>query len=670
MRARAQPASWLVLLRAFMTVLLLVTTAARAADDDEPPALRAAVASGALPPLSLRLPAEPSVVALDAAGQVPGQWGGVLRTLASQPKDTRMMVVFGYARLVGYDPNWALVPDLLAAVDVEEGRIFTLRLRKNHRWSDGAPFTTEDFRFWWEDVVGNSELTPGGPERFLLVDGEPPRFEVLDEITVRYTWTRPNPFFLPALAGARPEYIYAPAHVLMRLHPRWRDRIELEALAKAEGQRNWAALFNLKSQLYRNDNPDLPTLEPWMLVTRPPSSRFIFKRNPYFHRIDRNGLQLPYIDTVALTVVGAALIPAKAAAGDADLQARGLGFENYTILKQAQKRGGHHVRLWRSARGAELALYPNLNASDEGWRSLLRDARFRRALSLSIDRHEINQVIYYGLALPGNDTLLPQSSLYRPEYAERWARYDPAAANLLFDEIGLLRDGDGIRQMPDGRSLEIVVETAGEDPTQIAILQLMTDHLREVGIRLYPKAEQREVLRNRVFAGQTVMSVWFGLENALPTAATPPNELAPTSQQQLNWPKWGQHWETGGRAGAPPDDPSATELLSLYAGWTKTASLQRKQELWHQMLAIRTDQVFTIGTVRGVPQPVVVSDRLRNVPVEAIYNWEPGAFFGVYHPDTFWFDDSGAVAGSAQPKEAEYSPDMLWPEGGIEPPRQ
>ncbi len=629
--------------RGLLLPLLLSLTAAadpaKAGIFIEPPALAAAVAAGALQPVAERLPAEPSVVALDGPGQAPGQWGGELRTLVSQPKDTRMMVVFGYARLVGYDTNWNLVPDLLAGVDIEQGRIFTLRLRRGHRWSDGAPFTSEDFRFFWDDIVNNKELTPGGPERFLLVDGKPPRFQVVDETTVRYSWEQANPFFLPALAGARPEYIFAPAHTLMRLHPRWRDRAELEQQAKAEGQRNWAALFNLKSQLYRNDNPELPTLEPWMLTTKPPSSRFIFARNPYYHRVDRNGRQLPYIDSVALTIVGASLIPAKAAAGDADLQARGLGFENYTILKQAEGRGGHHVRLWRTARGSELALYPDLNVEDESWRPLLRDPRFRRALSLAIDRREINQVIYYGLAIEGNDTVLPQSPLFRPEYAEQYARRDLAQANRLLDEIGLTRDGDGIRRMADGRPLEIVIETAGEDPTQIAILQLMTDHWREIGIRLFPKAEQREVLRNRVFAGQAVMSVWFGLENALPTASTPPNELAPTSQQQLNWPKWGQHWETGGRAGTAPDDLAAAELLRLYTTWTTAVSLDEKRDLWHRMLAIRADQMFTIGTVRGVPQPVVVADRLRNVPVEAIYNWEPGAFFGVYHPDTFWFDD-------------------------------
>jgi peptide/nickel transport system substrate-binding protein len=652
-----------------LALLLALASRLDAATYIERPELAEAVRAGLLPPVDQRVPADPSIVALDGPGLSPGRYGGELRMLASQPKDTRMMVVYGYARLVGYDPQWNLVPDLLARADVQEGRIFTLHLRNGHRWSDGQPFTAEDFRFYWENIANNADLSPGGLERFLLVDGRPPRFEVIDETTVRYTWEQPNPFFLPALAGARPDYIYAPAHYLKAFHPRYREKAELKEMASKEGQRNWVALFNLKGQQYRNDNPDLPTLEPWKLVTRPPSSRFVFERNPFFHRVDRNGRQLPYIGTVALTVVSPQLIPVKSATGDADLQARGLSFENYTILKQGEKRNAFHVRLWRSARGAELALYPNLNVNDPQWRALLRDVRFRRALSLAIDRHEINQVIYYGLALEGNDTVLPESPLFRPEYAETWARFDIAEANRLLDEVGLgRRGGNPIRLLPDGRPLEVVVETAGEEPTQIAILQLTADTWREAGLRLFPKAEQRDVLRNRVFAGQSTIAAWYGLDNALATPSTPPNELAPTSQQQLCWPKWGQYVETSGRAGESIDDVTAAQLLNLYLSWTWTTSLAEKTEIWHRMLGIRADNVFTIGTVRSVPQPVVVNDRLRNVPVDGIYNWDPGAFFGVYRPDTFWFEDGAATVERKAPPE--HGPDTLWLEGGFETQEQ
>jgi peptide/nickel transport system substrate-binding protein len=241
---------------------------------------------------------------------------------------------------------------------------------------------------------------------------------------------------------------------------------------------------------------------------------------------------------------------------------------------------------------------------------------------------------------------LPESPLYRPEYAERSARFDIAEANRLLDALGLNQRGsDGIRLTPHGRPLELVVETAGEEPSQLAILHLITDTWREAGIRLFAKSEQREVLRSRVFAGRTLMSVWYGLENALAKPSTPPNELAPTSQQQLCWPMWGRHFESSGRAGEPIDDPAAAELLRLYEAWTGSTSEAEMAEIWRRILTIRMENVFSIGTVRKVPQPVVVNDRLRNVPTEGIYNWEPGAFFGVYRPDTFWFDDTKKTAG-------------------------
>jgi peptide/nickel transport system substrate-binding protein len=612
----------------------------------EPPYLADRVASGVLPPVGERLPRTPLVITANPPVTSTGTYGGELRTLATKQRDTRLMVVFGYARLVGYDTEWRLAADILKDATVDDGRIFTLYLRPGHRWSDGQPFTAEDFRFYWEDVANNPELSPGGPERFLLVDGKPPVFEVIDPWTVRYSWDKPNPFFLPALAGARPEYIYMPSHYLRAMHKDHADPSDLRRLIAASRQRDWIALFLDSSNQYRNDNPRLPSLQPWVLKTPPPSSRYIFERNPYFHRVDENGLQLPYIDTVAMTLASPGLIPAKTAAGEADLQARGIGFENYTILKQGSKRNDFRVDLWKTARGSQLALMPNLTVDDPGWRAVLRDARFRRALSIAINRAEINHVIFYGLAREGNDTVLPDSPLFEPEYETLWADYDPEQANALLDDIGLQRtSARGPRRLPDGRNVEIIVETAGEDPNEVAILQLIRDSWQTIGVKLLVKTTQREVLRNRVFAGTTLMSVWTGLENALPTADTPPNELAPTSQQQLYWPKWGQYFETSGRAGEPIDDPAANDLMSLYRRWLDVVDPDIRSAYWHDMLRNRAENVFTLGTVRGVPQPVVVNNRLRNVPVEGVYNWEPGAQIGVYRPDFFWFDGADGTGG-------------------------
>ena len=469
-----------------------------------------------------------------------GNPGGELRMLMSGPKDTRMMVVYGYARLVGYTPALRIEPDILASVDVQDGRIFTLHLRKGHKWSDGHAFTSEDFRYWFEDVAQNSKLSPSGLPVSLMVENETPRFEVLDETTVRYSWSRPNPLFLPELAGADPLYIYCPSHYLKQFHEKYADKATLEALVKKANQRNWAALHARMDSMYRDDNPDLPSLEPWILKTKPPAERFIFERNPYYFRVDEAGHQLPYIDRVIMSIADSKIIPAKTGAGESDLQARYLRFDNYTFLKQSEERNKYKVRLWRTGPGSQLALYPNLNVNDDVWRTLVRDLRFRRALALAIDRHEINQAIYFGLAIEGQNTVLPQSPLYEPEYRAAWASFDVREANRLLDLIGVTkRTGDGTRLLPDNRPMEIIVENSGESTEQTDVLELIRDSWRRIGIRLFAKPLQLTLFRRRVFSGETLMSIDKGVENGLATAAMSPWEFAPTSQQRARMAEMG-----------------------------------------------------------------------------------------------------------------------------------
>ena len=615
----------------------LTAVAMSPAGAGEVPSLAEQVAAGTLPPMDERLPDSPLVIPMARQGR----HGGELRLLMGRSKDVRLMNVYDYVRLVGYATDYELIPDIAESLEDIDSRQFTIRLRSGHRWSDGHPFTSEDFRYFWEDIALNEELSPFGPPAVMKVNGELPRFEVLDERTVRYTFGESNPFFLPALAATHPLYLYAPAHYLKAFHARYTpDREALEAAARAAGQRDWAEYHTSLNRPYKNSNPDLPQLDPWLITTRAPATRFVFERNPYFHRVDAAGMQLPYIDRVVMGIADGKLIPAKTGAGESDLQARHLSFSDFTFLKESEKRTANVVYLWTTTKGAHLALYPNLNAEDPQWRRLLRDVRVRRALSLAIDRHEINQVIYYGLAVEGNNTVSKASPLYDPRFRESWASYSPARANALLDEVGLTeRDSRGIRLMPDGRAMEIIVETAGEDTEQSDVLALIESTWREVGVKLFTKPLQREVFRNRVFSGKAVMSIWGGLENGLPTAGMSPQELAPTSQQQLQWPKWGQYFETGGAVGEPPDVPAAKRLLELNEQWLAASTDDVRRKIWREMLAIHAQRMFTLGIVAGVPQPVVVNRHLRNVPEEGIYNWEPGAHFGLYHPDTFWFDN-------------------------------
>lgn len=649
------------------SALLATPSIAQSTTYIEPPYFAAQVSAGELPAVSERIPQQPAMVEFKGDQlskttttaqantdpllvtevinnsrfntKLSGQYGGTMRLLMGKSKDIRMMMVYGYARLIGYDSALNLKADLLERYEVHQQREFTFYLRAGHRWSDGEPFTTEAFRYYWEDIINNEDLYPFGLPKQLLVDGEPPQVDFINATTVRYRWSKANPYFLPALAAPRPLFLYAPGHYLKQFHSAYSSQEKIAEQVKATGVRNWAGLHHRKNHPYKNDNPALPVLQPWVNSTPPPAERYVFKRNPYYHRVDPHGHQLPYIDEVTIHIASSSLIAAKTAAGESDLQGRYLRLDNYTFLKEGESRNDFSVRLWRSGSGSQLAIFPNLNSNNPTWRKLVRNRKFRRALSIGIHREEINQVIYYGLAKESNNSVLPDSQLYKRQYQTAWSNYDLDKANRMLDELALdKRDSRGVRLMENGDPLEIILHTAGESTEETDILELIGESWLKLGIKLHTKPSQREVFRERIFAGEAMMAMFNGLDNGLPTENMSPEELAPTNQTQLQWPKWGQYYESSQQVGEPPDIAAASKLLELYHQWTRATTAGERKKIWQNMLDIHSEEVFSIGLISGVPQPVVVNSRLQNVPQNATYGWLPTAYFGVYKPDTFWFE--------------------------------
>ena len=280
-------------------------------------------------------PAEPSVAAMQGGVGEPG--GELADPGRQQPRHppARGLRLRPPDRLRPRRSSWCRTsPERSTSRTAQR---FTFHLRAGHRWSDGAPFTTEDFRYWWEDIANNPAAQPGraaarSPGRGRAADGRDPgradRALFLVASPTRSScrrWpargrcssTRP-----PTTSSSSTSATPSPA--------------ELARLVEADRARDWAQLHGRRDDMYRFDNPDLPTLQPWVMRTRPPAERFIAERNPYFHRVDRAGQQLPYIDRVILDVVDDRLIPVKTGAGETDLQARGLAFKDYTFLKQSE----------------------------------------------------------------------------------------------------------------------------------------------------------------------------------------------------------------------------------------------------------------------------------------------------------------------------------------------
>jgi peptide/nickel transport system substrate-binding protein len=148
------------------------------------------------------------------------------------------------------------------------------------------------------------------------------------------------------------------------------------------------------------------------------------------------------------------------------------------------------------------------------------------------------------------------------------------------------------------------------------------------------------VLRNRSFAGLTVMAAAQGLDNAIPTSIMPPTELAPMRQDNYAWPKWGQYVETKAKNGEAVDMPEAKRLLDLYAAWMTTGDKAAQEQAWREMLKNHAENQWIIGTIAGSLQPIVMKHGLRNLPAKGLYSWEPTAMIGIYRADEIFWDRS------------------------------
>ena len=551
------------------------------------------------------------------ADWTPGRYGGEARTLMAKDRDIRMMVVYGYSRLVGYDEKLQLVPDILESVDNVDSRVFTFHLRPGHKWSDGQPFTAADFRYYWEDVATNKDLSPFGLPQALLVRGSGPRFEVLNETTVRFTWDEPNPQFLPALAGPSPLYIYRPAHYLRQFHPRY---VGLEkANAEAQGGR-----FPQLGGVPPEEGRAVPLRQ-----SRPADARAVGQHDARCRRRGSCSCAIP-------TSTASTGRPAASLHRPRDRQHHRRQADPGQDRRRRQRPAGalpavrqlHVPQAERAAQpvsrpalgkaiGSQIALFPNLNAEDPVWRALMRDVRFRRALSLAINRHEINEVVYFGLAKESSNTVLQRSSAVpagipqrldqvRLEGGQRAAGRDRAhPARRARPPPAARRPPDGDRRRHGGR------EHRGDRRARARPRQLAEGGHRHV----FPPS-QREVFRKRVFSGKSIMTIWSGLNNGIPTPDMSPHELAPTAQDQLQWPMWGQYYENNRKGGEPPALPEAQELVRLYETWRNAASTEERERT-----GCGCSRSMPSRSSRSASSPTHCSRsssrRLRNVPTRA-----------------------------------------------------
>lgn len=574
-----------------------------------------------LPPVAERLPKD--VLIFPPYNDI-GKYGGILRTMAKAPESsTSETMSIRHVNLVRMsDDLKAIVPDI--AKDYAWNKDFTeltFYLREGHKWSDGEPFTSEDIMFWWEDIMLNKELN-GKVRQMFVYGGEPIKVSAPNKTTVVFKFAVPAPGFPLVLATSYLQPFH-PKHMLMQFHKKYTP--DADKLAVSLGYKDWTQLF----RVYYDDSKDchhplsgtkpmvVPTLETHVLYEETTEHR-LYKANPYYHIVDTAGNQLPYTDEISeVFVEDREIFLFKITNGELDHKNQGLDITVFPTLKESEANGKYKVKLIDNGLSSSYAVALNPTHKDPVLRELFNNIKFKQALSLALNRNEINEIVYLGVGKPsqyltGNPTTC---SFITEEMKNYMADYNPEKAKALLDEIGLKKDKDGFRLRPDGKPLVIYFNFCTRISSEF--VELVKEYWDAIGVRVELKEVNTDLYIKTMADNDNDISVW-GVNGGEPPAfynadIAPFKPLFSGGRLEfglgVEWDKW---YKSGGKDGSePPKD--IKDLYKMYEKFLTTEFNSKEyNKLAGQMSEIISKNLYLIGTAYNLKGPVVFGDRLKN----------------------------------------------------------
>ena len=588
-----------------------------------------------LPAVADRLPVEPLVVAPYAAI---GTYGGVITGLSKGTESgTSDLLSLRHVNFVRYaDDLQTVVPNVAKAWSWNDDYTqLTVTLRKGHKWSDGAPFTAEDVAFWMNDIIYNADVYDKTPDRWLFA-GDRVVTEAVDETTVKFTFPVPTPGILNRFAVDYGQP-FQPKHFLGQFIPKYNP--DAEKLAKEHGFENAAAAVDfyyggsdwkdVPSPLLKN--PELaakigravvPTLESHIVVEESAEGRKLVA-NPYFHMVDTAGNQLPYIPEINETYVGDKEVQnLKIMNGEVVWKQQAIFLEDFPLLKENEGKGGYTVT-FAPTLGENVFFSFNRTHKDVVLREIFNDVRFNRAMSLAMNRDEINEIVYLGQGRPmqGVPAEPKTVSFISEETLSRDIAYDVDAAKGLLAEMGLKdSDGDGTLERPDGKPLVVRLVYSSQG-VPVKMMELVRDYWSAVGVRVDLKEVTSDEYRSAGNNNDLDLTTWKYDGNAGPTISQDTTVFVPPFGDFFN-PGTGAAWaawkKTNGAEGIePPAD--IKKLWDLSAKFIQVEmGTDESNRIGAEIVKIHTDNMLKIGTVGDIVAPFMWRNDLQNVkPIKA-----------------------------------------------------
>ncbi len=601
---------------------------------NEAPMLAARVAAGELPKLEDRLPVAEDVLVIPVVEEI-GEYGGTWRRGFSGPGDGQNMDRVMMDHPLMYDLDGAtILPNLLKDWEISaDGLTYTFKLRRGMKWSDGEPFTADDFIWANENIVRNEKLNPKKEGR-LGFSTYGPVLRKIDDATFTASFTEPQAGFLDEMAtyriagytlnGRVGAPLFAPAHFLEQFHEDFADMTALESMIEDEGFENWETFFKNKIDVHKT--AESPNVGAW-IVTKPNTGEtWEFERNPYFYAVDPAGNQLPYIDKIEARLYSDNEVHnLRGIAGEYDFNHRAIEFAKLPVFKENEEKGNYRMILWPG--DATLAVSFNYSyglgdvteTPDPEIRKWLTHTRFKQGMSHAINRPRINELLYFGTGLEIQPTF-PTWSAHYPgeEIAKRYTQYDPALASQILDEVGLTeKDSEGFRLRTDGSGDRLTFEltyTSGWTPTNNPA-ELLKESWAAVGIDVRLKQEEGKLSGER--RGGNVQQIHLdGDVNARePTGLISGRSAFPAYS---NWYSQRSGSYTLGAVVAEPDqsDTAMWRLVELSDEAAKLRYVDRTAN-YIENQDITSEHLYYIGLIGHTASAngtIVVKNNFRNVP--------------------------------------------------------
>ncbi len=627
-----------------MLLTLTAQVSAESAQYGEAPMLAEMVAAGTIPAVADRLPDVPKIsdeILDEYLTPEIGNYGGTLRLITPDVNwDPDSFIGQNEAFLtMRSTTSGEITPNIVESYEAnEDNTVFTFKLRKGMKWSDGMPVTVEDVAFTVNNVIFNEELTPVIPAWLRdggSPDGDPFVFDVIDDYTFTFTFKKSyGGLGVELSVGGWKGYteLLKPAHYLKKYHIAYAEEehgsleayyefikpfAEIVGYDDPTAENVWMFVYNaLDMTNWELTDPNdalatikfpglvdanFPVLYGWMMESSADNVT-TWVRNPYYFKVDAAGNQLPYIDRISSTYVESIEIQQlEYVAGKADFARENATLDNISLYREAKDANITAYVTPMHVIPTDILINMTYGLNSDGtvkddpdsqaWQEVVNDIRFRQALMYAVDAEEILDSVYSNLGK------------INPSYQ---CIGDTEKANALLDEMGMMDiDNDGYRETPSGQKFQWQIWNANEASDIIPVVELDVNFWGDCGLHVIGYTTDGTLLSTSQSANEVPMRVMWTTTTAL--------WYYDRYWSFNSWAPLWNAWNNGGEGGLEPPQ-NVKDFLALGSSLFTVDPATAVGEVVPAMDAWMSSNLYIIQPLIDVEQCLVINSDIGNVP--------------------------------------------------------